>query len=246
MELGFREELARGYSSRSQIARVLTQDWVGRQVPCLACSTLPLTPTVQNTKTRDFECPECSEPYELKSTSRRFRHLVADGEYGTFCSTIGADRTPNLLLLEYDPTNLGVKTLLAVHRSLISNQAVVPRRPLAGTARRAGWQGCSINLDLIPTSGRVPVVLEGQALPWSRVTAGWARFEFMVRLRPESRGWLRDVLSLVQQLPQGSFFVRRGLQIRKRARGPSSVEPEHSSKDPSAAAATRDSRDYPS
>jgi len=205
VDLAFRGELARGYASRSQVARVLTQDWVGREVPCLSCSTRPLGATAQNTKARDFECPTCSEPYELKSTSRKFGRLVPDGEYGTFRSTVRSDRAPNLLLLEYDAANLGVRTLLAVHRSLISDQAIIPRRPLSREARRAGWQGCSINLDLIPASGRVLVVQEAHPLPWLTVQKEWSRFEFMVRLRPESRGWLRDVLSFVQQLPSGPF-----------------------------------------
>jgi type II restriction enzyme len=42
-------------------------------------------------------------------------------------------------------------------------------------------------------------------LPWNAVLEGWARFDFMVRLRPESRGWLRDVLALLERLPPGPF-----------------------------------------
>lgn len=205
MDLTLRGDLASRYENRSQIARVLTQEWVGREVPCLSCSTVPLVPTAQNTKARDFECPECSEPYELKASSRRFGRLVPDGEYSTFRSIVGSDRVPNLLLMEYSREGLGVRTLLALHRSLISVQAIVPRKPLSSTARRAGWQGCSINLELIPPSGQVSVVRDGRALPWRIVTREWGRFEFMVRLRPESRSWLRDVLSFVQSLGHGSF-----------------------------------------
>jgi type II restriction enzyme len=208
MDLALRSELANGYSSRSQIARVLTQDWVSREVPCLRCSTLPLSSTVQNTKARDFECAKCSEPYELKSTSGKFSHRVADGEYGTFRSTVDSGRTPNLLLLEYDAARFGVTNLLAIHRSLISDAAIIPRKPLSSSARRAGWQGCNIDLDLIPTSGRVPVVKEARALPWSVVRREWSRYEFMVRLRPESQGWLRDVLAFVQRLEATSFALK--------------------------------------
>lgn len=208
MDLALRGELAEAYSSRSQIARVITQDWVAREVPCLRCSTLPLKMTTQNTKARDFDCPSCSEPYELKSTSRRFSHRVADGEYGTFRATVEAGRTPNLLLLEYDATKLEVRKLLAIHRSIISEIAIVPRKPLSTTARRAGWQGCNIDLDTIPESGRVCLVSEAQPLPWSVVTREWARFEFMVQLRPESRGWLRDILSFLQRIESRSFALK--------------------------------------
>ncbi len=207
VELGFRPELAVGYTSRSQIARVLTQDWVGREVPCLSCSALPLTPTVQNTKARDFVCKRCSEPYELKSTSRRFGHIVPDGEYHTLRSTVHSDLAPNLLLLEYDALRLSARNLLAVHRSLISDSSIVPRKPLGPTARRAGWQGCGINLELIPATARVPVVEAARPLPWSTVRQAWSRFAYVIQLRPETRGWLRDVLSVVQRLPVDGFTL---------------------------------------
>jgi type II restriction enzyme len=205
VDLSLRPELIRGFSSYSQVGRVLTQDWVGRQLPCLSCSTLPLIPTPQNTKSRDFDCTHCGQPYELKSTSRKFGRHIPDGEYRTFCSTIEADRTPNLLLMEYDLTSFGVRSLTAIHRRLVSECAVIPRKPLSASARRAGWQGCSLDLASVPSAARIQVVAASTILPWNLVLEGWSRFDFMVRLRPESRGWLRDVLALIERLPPGPF-----------------------------------------
>ncbi len=205
MDLRFEAIPAAAYSSRSQIARVATQAWVRRELPCLACSAHPLRATPENTRSRDFVCAGCGEPYELKSTAGRFGRWVPDGAYATFLETIRLGRTPNLLLLEYDRDDRSVRELRAVHRTLISPLALAARRPLLPPARRAGWQGCSLDLGLVPPSGRVPIVTAREPLPWPEVTAAWSAYAFMVRLREESRGWLRDVLAVIERLPRRPF-----------------------------------------
>lgn len=195
------------YTSRSQIARVATQTWVRRELPCLKCSSHPLSPTAENTRSRDFVCAQCGEPYELKSKVGHFTRWVADGEYHTLLETIQSGRTPNLLLLEYDAGALSVQRLQAIHRTLLSPLAVVPRNPLSSSARRAGWQGCNLDLNVVPQTGRVPIVWDGAVLPWQVVVGAWSRFDFMIRVRPESKGWLRDVLACIQKLPATAFTL---------------------------------------
>jgi len=193
------------YTSKSQIARVSTQNWIARELPCLKCSTRPLQPTAENTKSRDFFCRNCEEPYELKSKSSPFTRWVTNGAYATLLETITAGRTPNLLLLEYDPIERYVTRLQAVHRTLLSPIAVVARKPLSPTARRHGWQGCNIDLGTVAESGRVPIVWNRTILPWPTVVGAWSRFDFMVKIRPESQGWVRDVLACVKSLPDHTF-----------------------------------------
>jgi len=207
VDLSLRGELASRYPSRSQAGRVLSQDWVSRELGCLRCSSLPLHATPQNTPARDFECVQCHEYYELKSTSRKFGRRVADGEYETFRSAVDSDAGPSLLLMEYDLHALSVRSLRAVHRSLLSGRVVVPRRPLSPSARRAGWQGCYIDLGLIPESGLVPIITGGHPQQWGSVTTGWSRYEFMIQLHPESRGWILDVLECIHRLPSSHFSV---------------------------------------
>lgn len=178
---------------------------MAREIACLQCSAFPLTPTVQNTKARDFECLECREPYELKGTSRKLGPLIPDGEYRTFRAAVQSERVPNLLIMEYDRDRLRVRSLTAIHKRLISVQAIIPRNPLSAGARRAGWQGCNINLGLIPEPARVSIVENGFAIPWSVVTTNWARFNFMIPLKPKERSWIRDVWSIVQELSPDQF-----------------------------------------
>jgi type II restriction enzyme len=219
VDLSLGIESGSGYSSKSQLARVATQGWIRRELPCLSCSTKPLQPTVENTKALDFRCSTCGEPYELKSKSGPFTRWVADGAYSTLLETINSGRTPNLLLLEYDPIERYVNRLQAVHRTLLSPLAVVPRNPLSDNARRSGWQGCNIDLNTVAESGRVPIVWNRTILPWPSVMGAWSRFDFMIRIHPESQGWVRDVLACVKSLPRSTFSLVELYQFERKLAG---------------------------
>jgi len=208
VDLRLELQLGEGYHSKSQIARVVTQGWIGRELGCLACDSPGLLPTAQNTKARDFVCERCEEPYELKSTGAQFGHWINDGQYETLLNTIKSGRTPNLLLLEYSWRAGLVRNLTAVHRSLLSPLAVVPRNPLAVGARRAGWKGCKIDLSQVPESGRVSVVSDSIQIPFEAVRRKWSRLGFMVNLEPVQQGWMRDVLACLERLPMDSFALR--------------------------------------
>jgi type II restriction enzyme len=218
VDLTFRGELASGYHSWSQIGRVLPQDWVGRELPCLRCSRKPLTPTPENTRARDFNCDSCGEPYELKSTFRKFSRVVPDGQFDTFRQVVSSDRVPNIVLLEYDREQFVVRNLTAIHRTLISPKAIRPRHALSQNAQRAGWRGCGLDLGLIPLAGRVRIVESGRLVDWPIVREAWKRFEFMIRIQPMSRGWNRDILALLQTLPSATFRLDEAYRFEKQLR----------------------------
>ena len=85
------------YTSPSQRARVLTESWLPKHVSCPAC-TSTLVQTANNTNARDFLCPSCGDPFELKSKKSKFTSLVTDGAYGTMVAAIRANQQPNLFL----------------------------------------------------------------------------------------------------------------------------------------------------
>jgi type II restriction enzyme len=66
------------------------------------------------------------------------------------------DRTPNLFVLHYDLNTWAVRTVLLVPHFAFALSAVERRKPLALTARRAGWVGFNILLDKIPVNARIP------------------------------------------------------------------------------------------
>jgi type II restriction enzyme len=206
VDLGLDQSLVAGYKSRSQIARILTENWVERQLYCPSCRATELKPTPQNTKSRDFNCENCSEPYELKSRSSPFHSRVLNGEYRTMLATIRESRTPNLLLLEYDSPAYAVRNLIVVHRSLINASAIVARQsPLSASAQRHGWLGCYIDLSQIPSTARLQIVRAGVVSPPESIQAAWQSFRFAVDMTPAKRGWLADVLSCVETLSDRTF-----------------------------------------
>jgi type II restriction enzyme len=71
---------------------------------------------------------------------------------------IREDRTPNLLLMRYALATWEVRDLLLIPSFMFSESAVIKRKPLAATARRAGWVGCNLDLHRIAPEARIAVV----------------------------------------------------------------------------------------
>jgi type II restriction enzyme len=51
-----------------------------------------------------------------------------------------------------------VRDLLLIPSFMFSESAVIKRKPLAATARRAGWVGCNIALNRVPADARIFLV----------------------------------------------------------------------------------------
>lgn len=73
MELKFDTSIADGYKSKSQIARVLTENWVSTNIYCPVCGTSRLQDFANNSPVADFYCDKCRSEYELKSKKDSFR-----------------------------------------------------------------------------------------------------------------------------------------------------------------------------
>ena len=67
MELKFDVSVINGYHSNSQIARLLTESWVGKNMYCPRCGNSHLAQFENNRPVADFFCPSCNSEYELKS-----------------------------------------------------------------------------------------------------------------------------------------------------------------------------------
>lgn len=84
-------------------------------------------------------------------------------------------------------------------------EIIEERKPLASTARRAGWVGCNILLDKVPEAGKIEVVRNGAVLPKDLVLDRWRQTAFLKSMKVESRGWLLDVLRCVEELGRSEF-----------------------------------------
>lgn len=204
MKLGF-EEAQTPYSSGSQNARAWTERWVKDQLYCPNCGNPKINQFPANQPVADFVCPSCSEEFELKSQKTAFGTKVVDGAFRTMCDRLAASNNPNLLLLNYDLAQLSVKNAFIVPKHFFVREIIEKRKPLAATARRAGWIGCNILLGQVPPSGKIFFVRDGQPLNKATVLAEWKRTLFLRDERTEARGWLVEVMNCVESIGKGEF-----------------------------------------
>nr|WP_315750050.1 MULTISPECIES: DpnI domain-containing protein [unclassified Bradyrhizobium] len=153
MKLGF-EESQTAYTSGTQKARAWTEAWVGAQAYCPNCGQSNMTQFPNNSPLADFLCKACSEEFELKSQKKAFGAKVADGAYGTKCERLAASNNPNLLLMNYDRDTRSVINLFVVPKHFFIRDIIEQRKPLAATARRAGWSGRTFFSIAFPSRAR--------------------------------------------------------------------------------------------
>ena len=207
MRLNFNTELARAYSNPTQQIRCVSEDWIARNGYCLNCDSDRLIPTAANTRVRDFVCKECTHGYELKSKRGIFSKSILDGAYGSMIETIRQGRTPTFLLLEYTKS-WSVLRLRAIHHSLVTENAIQPRKPLSASARRAGWTGCNIILPAIAIQGQIPLVINGSMLAKAPSREAFGRLENLSRLPRASRTWAATILRLTNTFAERPFSLQ--------------------------------------
>ena len=210
---------AAGYRNGTQIARVITQDWVSRQVGCLSCGSGTLRSARQNAPALDFTCSSCQAPFELKSKQAPFGGKLVDGQYDKLVSALRSDSAPNFLLLRYDLDRAVVVDLFAIRHELMTPMLVEKRTPLSPFALRKFWVGCNINLDGLPPGALIPWVRNGFERPLEAARWDWARFDKLAVVASENRGWLIDVLSCIQRIPGGAFTLSEVYRFESELQG---------------------------
>jgi type II restriction enzyme len=166
-----------------------------------------------NTAALDYGCPSCSASFQLKSQSKPIRTKIVDAAYSEMKRIVLEDRTPNLFVMHYNLESWSIRNLLLIPRFAFSLAAVERRKPLASTARRAGWVGCNILLDKIPVEARITIIREGTPVPSGEVRESYARLKPLSKLKVEKRGWTLDVLSAIQSLGKKEFSLSEAYSL---------------------------------
>lgn len=186
------------YKSASQRARVFSEDWIEKNFKCPQCSDA-LQRTPNNTRALDFLCRTCTQGFELKSKRGIFGQTVPDGAYASMLSRIRSGQSTNLILLGYTADYV-TRSVLAIPNRFLIEEIVVPRKPLGEHCRRAGWQGCNINIGLLPPEGRIVCVHEFQAIPQDEIRKNWERTAFLEDRTGVSRSWLAVTMGIVSRI----------------------------------------------
>jgi len=195
--------LADGYKSKSQIARVTTEAWVLQNVSCPNCD-LPLNEYPANQKSKDVFCNLCDSEFQIKSSKKRFSEKITGAEYNTTLNSVRNGNHPSLMLLFYDENSMRVVDFEIIHYSFLKENCIIPRKPLSPSAKRRGWQGCLISICDVPKIARIFIVKDGSINNTEKAIEKWKASNTATRYSIESRGWLSDVLSIIDK--QSSTF----------------------------------------
>ena len=201
MDLNFDVSLASGYNSAAQIARVLTEDWLARNMYCPICGEFSIKRAEANAPVKDYICEHCKSQYELKSKKENtdnYSTKVNDGVYRTMIERITSLDNPSFFFMHYD--NYEVNNLIVVPKCFFVPEVIEKRRPLAKNARTAGWEGCNILLNQIPDLAKIPIIKNKVVLDSKNVCNEYNRIYSLQTNSIESRGWLFDVLRCVERL----------------------------------------------
>lgn len=204
---------AEGYRSASQRARVVSETWAAENLYCPACPHDTLNALPANTKSIDFSCARCGSGYQLKSASQGFGRCILDGAYASMRETIIAGRAPSIFMLHYDLARWRVNNLTVIPSFAFSLSSIVCRKPLAATARRAGWVGCNIVLTNIPPDARIAVVRNGVEEKRVLVREQFSRLRPFARLSAVQKGWTLDVLNVVRRIGNRTFTLKHVLMF---------------------------------
>lgn len=206
MELNCDLSAAIGYTNPVQISRVLSEAWFRRNGFCLACECEVLEPTANNTKACDFVCRSCSGSYELKTFRRKPAKRLIDGAYGSLVSRLRCGAAPTLVLMERS-SGWSVSGLTAIHPLFLTPDVVEKRKPLSSVARRAGWVGCNIRLDLMGDDAEIEIIKDSVLRPRESVREQFQRFNRLREVPIERRGWTTLTLSVLRDLHKSEFSL---------------------------------------
>jgi type II restriction enzyme len=197
--------LAAAYHSGSQRARVVTESWGESNLYCPNCSSPKLARLRNNTKASDYSCPACGFWYQLKGQQPRIGNSITDGAYAAMMNAIRHDELPSFYFMQYDLVTWSVRNLLLVPHFAFPPSAIIKRKPLSPTARRAGWIGCNFALNRIPVEARIAVVTEKEIVPETEVREKFKRVKPLKDISVAQRGWTLDVLNAIRRLGKTEF-----------------------------------------
>ena len=208
MNLSFDVAIAERYKSQSQRARILTENWVDKEIYCPNCGQSDIDKYPNNRPAADFYCSNCREDYELKSKKNIIGARVVDGAYKTMIERLRGDDNPNLFFLSYDQLALKVLNFLVIPKHFFIPEIIEKRKPLSPRARRAGWIGCNIMLQSIPSAGKIFFVKNNFAMPKENVLSQWKKTLFLRDEKEVSaKGWLLDVMRCIEKVGRREFAL---------------------------------------
>lgn len=207
MNLNFDTKLVIKYTSLSQKARVLTENWVLNEIYCPSCGG-SIYDYYNNKPVADFYCKKCVEDFELKSKKGKIGSKVSAGAYSQMIKRINSPQKPNFFFLDYLDT-LRVGDFFVVPKHFFVSEIIEKRKPLAESARRAGWVGSNILFSKIPKAGQIFYVENGKELDKKEVLKKWQKTVFLKQIKKsDAKGWILDIMNCIDGLDKKEFTLQ--------------------------------------
>lgn len=204
MNLKLNLKFANNYTSSSQIARLVTENWVKENSYCPSCGNVHLINFENNRPVADFYCKSCEEEFELKSKKGNLVNTITDGAYSTMIERINSKNNPNFFFLTYD-RNWSVHNFLIIPKQFFTNEIIIKRKPLADTAKRAGWIGCNIDISKVTEAGKVYLVKNSKLIDKKIVKNAFHQTLFLRHKSAEAKGWLLDIMYCLDSIKKNEF-----------------------------------------
>jgi type II restriction enzyme len=215
MHLNLYTPLADGYNSNSQKIRILTEDWVEKYIFCPSCG-IAVKGYENNRPVADFHCSKCNEDYELKSKKDSMGKKIVDGAYSTMIERLQSNSNPNFFFLNYDKNTYDIKNFVVIPKHFFIPEIIEKRKPLAPTARRAGWVGCNILLNSIPESGKIFYIKNNNIQSKNKIIEEWNKTSFLKDFSSvTAKGWLLDIVKCIEMLEMQSFTLNEIYSFEK-------------------------------
>lgn len=207
MDLRFDQTLAESYKSNSQKIRVVSESWIAENMYCPCCGYSHINRVENNSPVSDMQCHNCGEIFELKTKKGPLGRKINDGAYSTMIDRITSTTNPDLFIMSYD-SDYFVTDLIIIPKFFFLSQIIEKRKPLAPTARRAGWIGCNILYSEIPEQGRIDIIHDSIISPKNIVIGKYSRIKRLQMKNLDSRGWIIDVLNCVNEIEHTKFTLK--------------------------------------
>ena len=195
------------YHSNAQIARILTESWVSNNMYCPRCGNVNLNSFENNRPVADFFCPNCKNEYELKSKNGTLGKKINDGAYDSMIERITSNKNPDFFFMSYSKEKSKVNDFVFIPKHFFVPDIIEKRKPLAVTAKRAGWVGCNILIQQIPDQGRISIVSNGQIIDANIVLKKVQSSNKLKLDEIRERGWLMDVLNCINMITTPIFTL---------------------------------------
>jgi type II restriction enzyme len=209
--------------SESQKVRVITESWTLSNIYCPQCG-LGISEYENNRPVADFYCCKCVEDFELKSKKGAFGKKVVAGSYRTMIERIQSAQKPNFFFMSYEES-FSVNSFLVIPKYCFVPEVIEKRKPLAETARRAGWIGSNILFSKIPKAVQIYYIENGIEISKKQVMEKWNKTVFLKDVKKaDAKGWILDIMNCIDALNKNEFTLEDVYSFEKELK---SIHPEN-------------------